>query len=194
MLTLFVSSQSIQPLLCSLASTLTVVQLQDLPAVKQGRFNAILDWLPNLVSLTIALDYIDMRFGYMPADFSPARWYEAKPLQSLTLVTSGRTGDPSRSFTVTDLYALIDERFLGRLRYLSIAQSTEWENENEGGELEALKTLLVEELDKENWLEKRWHYKDVATMGMLHMSYEQWTTETTKGRKLGPRFRLLRNQ
>jgi hypothetical protein len=166
----------------------------DLPAVKQGRFNGILDWLPNLVSLIIALDYIDMRFGHIPADFSPMRWYEAKPLQSLTLLTSGRTGDLSRSFTATDLYALIDERFLGRLRYLSIAQSTDWENEIEGGELEALKTLLVEELDKENWLEKRWHYDDVASASMLHMGYERWTTETTEGRKMRPQFRLLRNQ
>jgi hypothetical protein len=126
----------------------------------------------------------------MPTEFSPARWHEAKPLQSLTLVTSGRAGDPSRSFTATDLYALIDERFLGRMRYLNIARSTEWEMANEGGELEALKTLFVEELDKENWLAKRWHYEDV----MSHMSYERWTTETALGRKMRPRFVVLRNK
>jgi hypothetical protein len=187
-------SQAIQPLLCSLAENLTVVQLQDLPAVKQGRFNGILDWLPNLVTLTIALDYIDMRFGHMPADFSPTRWHEAKPLQSLTIVNSGRFGDPSRSFTVTDLYALIDERFLGRLRYLSIAQSTVLASENERGELEALKTLLVEDLDEENWLARRWHYEDVIFEGMAHMSYKRWTTETVVGRRMRPRFRLLRNR
>ncbi|KAF1838487.1 hypothetical protein BDW02DRAFT_488890 [Decorospora gaudefroyi] len=184
--------QGIQSLLCSLGATLTVVQLHDLPAVKQGRLNGVLDWLPSLVSLTVALDYIDMRFGHMPTDFQPARWREAKPLRTLTLVTSGRTGDPSRSFTATDLYAMIDERFLGRLRYLNIAQSTDWANENEGDELGALESLLVEELDKENWLERRWHYEEVPFTEMSRMSYEQWISETATGRKMRPRFKVLK--
>jgi hypothetical protein len=38
---------------------LTVVELRDLPAVRHGRFNGVLDWLPNLTELTVALDYID---------------------------------------------------------------------------------------------------------------------------------------
>jgi hypothetical protein len=181
-------SQAIRPLLCNLAETLTVVRLCDLPAVKQGRFNGVLDWLPNLQSLTIALDYIDTRFGQMPVDWDPARWRESKVLQSLTLVTSGRSGDPSRNFTVTDLYSLIDERFLGRLRYLNIARSTEWESESQGGELGALEEL-VEELDRENWSHGRWHYEDVNR----NMTYEQWV-ETGLGNKMRARLMIFKNR
>lgn len=168
-----------------------MVRLCDLPAVKQGRFNGVLDWLPNLQSLTIALDYIDERFGQMPVDWHRAQWRESKALQSLTLVTSGRTGDPSRNFTAIDLYSLIDERFLGRLRYLSIARSTEWENESQGAELGALEELM-EELDKENWLERRWHYEDVALAETANMTYEQWV-ETELGKKMRARLIILRN-
>ena len=183
--------QGIRSLLCNLAQSLTVVELRDLPTVKQSRFNGVLDWLPNLTSLTIALDYIDSRFGHMPPDYSPARWQDSKPLQRLTLVTSGQTGDPTRSFAAVDLYSLIDERFLGRLRYLDIAQSTEWENENEGAELGALEQLLTEELDKENWVERRWHYEGLGT---TEMSYERWVWETSMGRRMRPRLRILRNR
>ena len=186
--------QGIKLLLCSLAASLTVVELRDLPAVKQGRFNAVLDWLPHLTTLTIALDYIDSRFGHMPPDFSPARWPEAKPLQTLTLVTSGKPGDPSRSFATIDLYTLIDERFLGRLRYVNIAQSTEWENENEGAELGALEALLTQELDNENWVERRWHYAGLGPVDLSRMSYERWITETSMGRRMRPRLRILRYQ
>ncbi|KAL1796968.1 hypothetical protein ACET3X_005508 [Alternaria dauci] len=183
--------QGIRPLLSSLAASLTVVELRDLPAVKQGRLNGVLDWLPNLVSLTIALDYIDNRFGNMPPDFSPARWQEAKPLQSLTLVACGRMGDPSRSFIMTDLFIMIDERFLGRLRYLNIGYSTEWQSEDEVlGALE----FSLDDLDKENWLERRWHYQDVDFTDTRNMEYGQWRTNTAMGRRMRPRFRLLKNR
>lgn len=155
--------------------------------------NSVLDWLPNLVELTIALDYIDTRFGKMPPNFSAARWREAKPLQTLTLVTSGQTGiDPSRSFSAVDLYALIDERFLGRLRYVNIAQSTEWMSVQEGAEVGALE-LLLDEVDKENWVQRRWHYKDVVPPS-TDMTYERWITETQAGRRMRPRLRLLKNR
>lgn len=185
--------QGIKMLLCSLADTLTVMELRNLPAVKHGRFNGVLDWLPNLTTLTIALDYIDTRFGHMPPDFSSMQWQDSKPLQSLTLVTSGRTSDPSRSFTPIDLYTLIDERFLGRLRYLNIARSTEWELENEGAELAALDSLLVEELDKENWLERRWHYQWLE-IADTKMTYERWIGQTGIGRRMKPSMRILKNR
>lgn len=185
----------IKPLLRTLSPTLTNVELRDLPAVKQGRLNGVLDWLPNLVSLTIALDYIDSRFGNMPLDFSPARWQDAKPLTSLTLISSGRQGDPMRSFTPTDLYSLLDERYLGRLRYVSIGSSTEWDKENEA-ELGALEYLLCEELDRENWIEGRWHYEEIyASLGTTHnLDYGEWIAETPLGRKMRPRFRVLQNR
>ncbi|ENI09692.1 hypothetical protein COCC4DRAFT_124867 [Bipolaris maydis ATCC 48331] len=185
----------VRPLLSTLATNLTTVELRDLPAVKQGRLNGVLEWLPKLVSLTIALDYIDSRFGSMPMDFSQARWQEARPLTSLTLVSSGRQGDPARSFTPTDLYSLIDERWLGRLRYLNIGVSTEWDKEY-GEELGALESLLVEELDKENWIEGRWHYEDIWSLigTTRNMDYEEWINGTTLGRKMRPRFRLLQSR
>ena len=174
-----------------MSASLTVVELRDLPAVKQGRLNSVLDWLPNLVSLTIALDYIDSRFGNMPPDFSPARWQEAKPLYRLTLLACGRTGDPSRNFTMTDLFTLIDERYLGRLRYLNIGHSTEWQIEDEV--LGALESSVYEQ-DKESWLECRWHYKDVDFTDTRDLEYEQWITDTRLGRKMRPWFRLLKNR
>ncbi|KAI4611530.1 hypothetical protein J4E83_000299 [Alternaria metachromatica] len=183
--------QGIRPLLDSLSASLTVVELRDLPAVKQGRLNSVLDWLPNLVSLTIALDYIDSRFGNMPPDFSPARWQEAKPLYRLTLLACGRTGDPSRSFTMTDLFTLIDERYLGRLRYLNIGHSTEWQIEDEV--LGALESSVYEQ-DKESWLGRRWHYEDVDFTDTRGLEYEQWITDTRLGRKMRPWFRLLKNR
>lgn len=185
--------QGIKLLLCKLSNTLTTVELRDLPAVKQGRFNGVLDWLPNLTTLTIALDYIDTRFGHMPPDFSPDRWREAKPLHTLTLLTSGKSGDPTRSFLTVDLYNLIDERFLGRLRWLDIARSTEWELENEGAEVAALEFLLVEELDRENWEERRWHYEGVGGSVAEDMSFGGWK-ETSLGWSMSPRVRILTNR
>ncbi|KNG44244.1 F-box domain containing protein [Stemphylium lycopersici] len=186
----------IKPLLSSLSHSLTNVELRDLPAVKQGRLNGVLDWLPNLLSLTMALDYIDSRFGYMPADWSAERcWADAKPLTSLTLLSSGRHGDPARNFTPTDLYTLVDERYLGRLRYLSVGASTEWDKESEE-ELGALEYLLVEELDRENWVERRWHYGEVAeALGSTRLvDYDEWRETTALGRKMRPRFRLLKSR
>ncbi|KAF2820015.1 hypothetical protein CC86DRAFT_471667 [Ophiobolus disseminans] len=184
--------RNIKSLLSNLADSLTVVELRDLPAIKHGRFNNVLNWLPNLTSLSIAIDYIDTEFGNMPLDFSSSRWREAKPLQKLTLVSSGQTSiDPSRSFTAVDLYALIDERFLSRLRYLYIAQSTGW-CEKEEAEIGAL-DLLLDELDKENWTERRWHYEYVA-IAPTNASYEEWVNTTSKGREMRPRLKILRNR
>jgi hypothetical protein len=184
----------IRPLLQNLESSLTTVELRDLPNVKHGRLNSILEWLPHLTSLTISLDYIDSRFGHMPAEWTPEMWPAARPLQSLTLVTSGQTSiDPSRCFTAVDLYTLIDERYLGRLRYLNIAQSSEWENEQEGAEVGALEMLLVDDLDRENWVERRWHYADVDIVGGGSISFDDWL-KTEQGRRMGARLRMLKDR
>lgn len=184
----------IRPLLQSLDSTLTTVELRDLPNVKHGRLNGILQWLPRLTTLTIALDYIDSRFGHMPADWTPSMWSSALPLESLTLVTSGQTSiDPARCFTAVDLYTLVDERFLGRLRYLNIAQSCEWEGEQEGAEVGALEMLLVEDLDRESWEMRRWHYADVTMEGTGDMGFEEWL-KTGQGRRMGARLRILKDR
>lgn len=128
----------------------------------------------------------------MPQDFSPAQWHDAKPLQKLTLVSSGQTGiDPGRSFTAVDLYALIDERFLGRLRYLNVAVSTGW-CEKEEAEIGALELLLYE-VDKENWVERRWHYESIGPVGE-GVIYEEWLTDTRMGREMRPRLKILRNR
>lgn len=185
--------KGVRPLLQNLAGTLTAVELRDLPAVKHGRFNGVLDWLPNLKSLTVALDYIDTRFGNVPEDWNPGRWIEAKPLQTLTLVSSGQTSiNPNRSFTAVELWSLLDDRFLGRLRYLNIAQSTEWSLEEDGAQVGALEMLLTE-VDKQSWEERRWHYADVPPMHET-MTYERWIEETRKGQKMRPHLRILRNR
>ncbi|KAF1934319.1 uncharacterized protein M421DRAFT_50857 [Didymella exigua CBS 183.55] len=180
----------IRPLLESLGGSLTHAQLHDLPHVKHGRLNGVLEWLPALTDLTIALDYIDARFGHVPASWSAARWQDAKPLQTLTLVTSGQTGvDPGRCFTAVDLYALVDERFLGRLRHVYIAQSSEWENEQDGAEVGALEMLLCDDLDRENWELRRWHYTDVVFGG----TFDEWR-ETGAGRRMRARLGVVRDR
>jgi hypothetical protein len=185
--------KGVRPLLCNLAEALTTVELRDLPAVKHGRFNAVLDWLPRLVSLSVALDYIDTRFGYMPDEFTPECWEASKPLQALTLLSSGQTSiDPSRSFVAVDLYDLIDKRFLGRLRWLKIAQSTEWAKMSDGAEIGALEMLLLE-LDRENWENRRWHYRDVPSAGG-GVGYEKWIEDTNVGQRMKPSLRMLKNR
>jgi hypothetical protein len=180
----------VRPLLQSLGTSLTNVELHDLPHVKHGKLNGVLDWLPLLTHLTISLDYIDARFGHMPPSFAPSMWTESKPLQTLTLVTSGQTGiDPSRCFTAVDLYTLIDERFLGRLRWLYISQTSEWENEQDGAEVGALEMLLVDDLDRENWENRRWHYADVVFGG----TFEEWR-ETSMGRKMKARLGMIKDR
>jgi hypothetical protein len=86
------------------------------------------------------------------------------------------------------LYALIDQRFLGRLRYLNIANSTEWEKEHDGAEIGALE-LLLEEVDKETWVERRWHYENVASAS-VDMSYERWVNGTNPR----PKLKILHSQ
>ncbi|CAI6337794.1 unnamed protein product [Periconia digitata] len=184
----------IKPLLENLAATLTTVTLRDLPAVKQGRFNGILDWLPRLENLTIATDYIDCDFGNRPPEFTFVDWIHAKSLESLTLLSSGNSSaDPDLAFSIPDLYELIDTRYLGRLRYLTIAKSLGWENFGEGAELEALGELLVDELDKENWTHRRWHY---AGLGRVKqgMGYREWIAKTGIGRRLRARLVVLDNR
>lgn len=180
----------IRPLLQSMSSSLTHAELHDLPHVKHGKLNGVLDWLPHLTHLTIALDYIDARFGHMPDSFTAANWELAKPLQHLTLVTSGQTGiDPSRCFTAVDLYTLLDERFLGRLRRLYISQTSEWENEQDGAEVGALEMLLCDDLDRENWENRRWHYADVVYGG----TFEEWR-ETGQGKRMRARLGMIKDR
>lgn len=94
-------------------------------------------------------------------------------------------------WNLVDLYALIDQRILGRLRFLQIAQSTEWE-QNEGAEIGALESLL-DELDKENWEQRRWHY-EFMDLSSLDTTYDRWIIDTAMGREMRPRLTMLRNR
>ncbi|KAF2642978.1 hypothetical protein P280DRAFT_446141 [Massarina eburnea CBS 473.64] len=188
----------IKPLLENLSQTLTTVELRDLPAVKQGRFNAILNWLPHLTSLTVAIDYIDCDFGLRPTTHTSEHWSASKPLEELTLLTSSgmRDIDPDTAFTIPDLYDLLDNRFLGRMRRITVAKSCGWETEGEGAELEALAELLVDELDTENWTERRWHYADLAwgQGAEAGRSYREWIVETGVGRRMRAMLVVLQNR
>lgn len=182
----------IKPLLQNIADRLTVVELRDLPAVKHGRFDSILEWLPELRELTIAVDYIDDDFGRRPADFNAeAHWQYAKPLQKLTLVTSGQQEmDPRRAFTLVDMWDLIDTRFLGRLRRLFVAASTGWGTVDEGDLWETVRMHLIA-LDKENWEKRRWHYEYLRGVPE-GMKYEEWL-QTAEGWRSRPKAQLIRN-
>lgn len=184
--------RDIRSFLQNVSNTLTHVELRDIPAVSQGRLNGVLDWVPGLKSLIIAMDYIDVSFGHMPLNFNPSRWKDSKPLESFTLVTSGqRDVDPNRSFAAVDLFTLIDERFLGCLRYVNIAQSTGWASKDEAAEVDALE-LLLHELDKENWDERRWHYEPF--LGQYENLSWGLFMQSGKGKGMRPRLRMLKDQ
>lgn len=184
----------VKPLLENLSATLTTVLLRDLPSVKQGRFNNILAWLPRLTDLTIAIDYIDNDFGLRPPEFTPDDWTQAKPLQSFTLLTSGnQNSDPETAFGIPDLYDLVDNRFLGRLRWVTVAKSTGWDNAEEGAELEALSELLVDELDRENWEKRRWHYENLSKVPE-GMKYREWINTTAVGQRMRAKLMVLDNR
>ncbi|KAF2791137.1 hypothetical protein K505DRAFT_351494 [Melanomma pulvis-pyrius CBS 109.77] len=179
----------IRPLLKNLAEKLTVVALHNLPDVKQGRFNGILEWLPKLKTLTMSVEYISGGFGITDNPPTPLK---PKPLESLTLTTSGMQGvDPRHAFTAVDLFGLVDEGVLGRIRYIDIAMSTGWKRD-EGAELDAIEMLLLGEVDKENWEKRRWHYEGLSGVPQ-GMGYDAWR-ETPMGRRMGARVRVLRNQ
>ncbi|KAF9735622.1 hypothetical protein PMIN06_008549 [Paraphaeosphaeria minitans] len=181
----------IKPLLVNLADRLTTVELRDLPAVKQGRFNNVLAWLPLLTTLTVALDYIDEDFGRRPADFgAETHWPRARPLSSLTLLTCGTQTDPRRAFTLVDLWDLIDTRFLGRIRRLGVAASSGWERVDEGALWETVRVGL-EALDEENWEGRRWHYEGLRGVPE-GMGYEEWRG-TRAGWRERPRAVILKN-
>ncbi|KAF2467228.1 uncharacterized protein BDR25DRAFT_327483 [Lindgomyces ingoldianus] len=183
----------VQNLLRNLSNKLLHVELRDLPYVKQGRLNNVMEWVPDLKSLTIAIDYIDVNFGSMPQGFSPDMWEHAKPLESLTLVTSGsRDVDGQTSFMPVDLFELMDQRFLGRLRYIAVAKSTGWQREEEGAEVDALE-LLLEQLDQENWQKRRWHYKGLEVPVDCGIGYRFWC-QTAQGKMMRSRLRMLRQQ
>ena len=183
----------IRDLLTNLADMLTHVELRDLPSVKQGQLDGVLDWLPNLRGLTVAVDYIDTYFGNMPTKFNASRWAEAKPLENFTLVSSGqREINPVDSFLPEDLFTLIDERYLGRLRNIVIAHSTGWWSKDDGAEVEAIEGELYK-LDQENWEHKRWHYEGFDSKRYEEMSWGIWTN-TPRGRGMRPRVRMLRDQ
>lgn len=187
------TSADIRPLLENLSSRLTSVTLRNLPEVKHGRFNKIMEWIPGLKDLTIALDYMDARFGEMPDEFNPSMWMFAKPLESLTLVTSGKHGDidPEHAFTPVDLFTLIDERFLGRLRYVNIAASTGWETKEEVSQIETLNFELLE-LDRENWENRRWHYESL--LGQYEgMKWGEWL-QAGRGWNMKAKLRMLRDE
>ena len=182
----------IRPLLQNLADRLTTVELRDLPAVKHGKFNNVLAWLPALRQLTIAVDYIDEAFGRRPKEFTAdSHWQFAQPLQELRLVTSGQQEmDPRNAFTLVDMWDLIDTRYLGRLRRLYVAASTGWERVDDGDLWETVRIHLFA-LDQENWEKRRWHYENLRGVPE-GMAYNTWL-ETSEGWRNRPRAQVLRN-
>ncbi|KAF2257624.1 hypothetical protein CC78DRAFT_538403 [Lojkania enalia] len=191
-----VEADSIRQLLTNLADSLTNVELRDLPRVEHGELNGVLDWCTKLESLIISVDYIDVDFGNMPDWFNSSHWMSAKPLQKLRLVNSGHFDiDPRLAFQPVDLFTLIDERFLGRIRQVDIASSVGWHAKDDGGEIEAVATALIE-CDKENWIEGRWHYSDRFGFGKKEReklgAYEAWRA-TERGTRTAPRLRVYKD-
>ncbi|KAF2192498.1 hypothetical protein K469DRAFT_717041 [Zopfia rhizophila CBS 207.26] len=181
----------IKSLLKNLSRLLHHLELRNLPQVKQGKLNGVLDWVPHLQSLIICTDYIDINFGSMPSGFNPSMWAQSKPLERLTLLTSG-AHDPNDQnyFMPVDMWEMLEQRYLGRLRWVLVAKSTQWPDGENGAELDALEGLL-HEVDKENWERRRWHYEDLQVPS--DWIYERWY-ESPQGKRMRPGVRVLRDQ
>ncbi|KAF2741241.1 hypothetical protein EJ04DRAFT_423217 [Polyplosphaeria fusca] len=182
------SVESITSLFEKLENLLTNVVIRDLPLLRHGEMNDVLNVLPNLTSLTIATDYIDLAFGLMEESYTEADWAQSKPLQKLYLVSSvSYDVDPNLAFQPTDMFDLIDRRFLGRLRELRIQKSIGWGEVEDGAQVDAVE-LALRDLDRENWYFGRWHYADVRGKWSRGMTYDKWRAGTRQGREMGSKM------
>ena len=71
--------------------------------------------------------------------------------------------------------------------------STGWGHESNSEELEALAELIVYELDKENWENRRWHYEGLGPVGE-GMTYREWINTTELGKKMRAMVIVLENR
>jgi hypothetical protein len=154
-------------------------------SVEYGDFKNVLNEAPHLTHLTIDSDYMDEGFGNKPRDWGPDRWRYSKPLESLTIVSTGRNPYDA-TFTALDLASLIDERFLGRLRTLSLQHM--FVDFNDPEDIEGAK-LSLRDLDEENWNERRWHYAQYEGL-YKDLSWSDWVASPT-GSQMAPRFQLF---
>lgn len=178
----------IQFLVKSLTSTLTTLELRDIPSLAQDDLDLVLEWAPNLRNLTIAIDYISIHFcTFHLSDLSqkypaPAdKWQRARPLERLKLVSCGKQDYDIPQFTWLDLLDLLEERYLGRVRYIDIERATGWEERDEGESQEVLQEM--EAMDRESWEARRWHYEGYEGLYKT-ISWSEWI-----GTKEGARFR-----
>ncbi|KAF2752344.1 hypothetical protein M011DRAFT_415704 [Sporormia fimetaria CBS 119925] len=158
---------------------LTRLDLQHLPQIQQGMLDNVFKHARDIKNLTIAVDYISMNFGCRPSIFDRSHWRESKPLESLTLVSSGQQRwDSDEAFTPLDLFDLVDRRFFGRLRRVYVERVLGWGRDEEVGALEE----ALEALDRENWDLRRWHYEEFE--GKYEgVSWEEWR-RTSRGRRM----------
>jgi len=184
----------IQFLIKSLTSTLTTLELRDIPSLAQDDLDLVLEWAPNLKNLTIAIDYISIHFCTFQLEElsqkypTPAeKWQRARPLERLKLVSCGKQDYDIPQFSWLDLLDLLEERYLGRLRYIDIEKLTGWEGRDEGEGLEVLQEM--EAMDRESWDARRWHYEQYEGL-YTKLSWNDWI-QTTEGSKFCPRVRFV---
>ncbi|KAF2805284.1 uncharacterized protein BDZ99DRAFT_524994 [Mytilinidion resinicola] len=179
-------------LLGNLSTPLTKLEIVNLPQLREGSLNEVLNICPNLVELVFAIDYIDFGFAanlpQSKAAGGPDLWMKSHPLQRLKILTSGGHHPESDFyFTPADLWDYVDKRWLGRLRYVVVADSTAWNEGEWAQEMQSLFDALVN-LDKENFIHKRWHYAPDIGKGL---SYLNWR-KTQKGDDMAPSLSMLK--
>ncbi|KAF2007539.1 hypothetical protein P154DRAFT_420395 [Amniculicola lignicola CBS 123094] len=187
---------SLKSLMCGSAHLLRRVTLTALPRVQLGDIDDILTWLPLLTDLTVSLSYLSHDFAVIPHSYSYSYPGSLEmhtlgpPLEKLTLSSpNSSTSSPSdldEMFDAVDLFTLLDERWLARLRYIRVARCAGWES-GQVPEVAAVEGMLLD-VDRENWEGRRWHYADIGEMGRV--GYEEWRA-SEKGRGSGAWLRVV---
>ncbi|OCK78329.1 hypothetical protein K432DRAFT_356986 [Lepidopterella palustris CBS 459.81] len=170
-----VTSSDLLSLLGNLAPQLMDLTITNLPQLREGSLDSVLNLCPNLVFLTISMDYLTYALGHMPTSFNPSMWQQGLPLLRLTLLTSGHHHRDSEFYlTPVDLWGMVDTRYLGRLRFVGVAESTGWDEGEWGNELMGLWDAL-KQLDRENFENERWHFSDGSgrSSGLTYEQYER---------------------
>lgn len=181
-------SFGMQHMFQALKHQLTHLEVRDLAALGAGDLNQVLVDLPCLTHLVIDSNYMDQDFGKQAAyagGMLPNSCPRVRPLKSLTITCSSHYASDN-AFTAIDLFTLIDDRVLGRLRTVRLQRMFKDFNDEE--DIEGVEQALLQ-LDEENWNERNYQYAQFKDM-YKELSWSDWI-ETPLGSEMAPIFEIF---
>lgn len=122
----FVKDTAVKYLLNRLSSQLTVLSVTyHIPYMPFNALDKVLVICPNLVQLTIAVDYVSSRI------FNEENTPQGHPLRRLDLESSGTLG-VAKKITPDDLFIAIAEERLSELRIVRVSSRLLWSEKSKG--------------------------------------------------------------